>query len=178
MNTKNNKKRRESVERIKKAFLQLLETKELPRITVSELCQLAQINRSTFYANYQDVYDLADGICADLQREVDAIMATQDGMIIEASFLDLLRHMNEHRSLYLSYFKLNRMTERNSAVLPASQLKAWTYDDFVAYHVEFFRHGFNAIIQMWLEGGCVESPEQIQAILLSEYRGRFFDVTH
>ena len=40
------------------AFLQLRREKPLRRITVSELCARAGVGRGTFYAHYQDVYDL------------------------------------------------------------------------------------------------------------------------
>ena len=40
------------------AFLQLRREKPLRRITVSELCQCAGVGRGTFYAHYEDVYDL------------------------------------------------------------------------------------------------------------------------
>ena len=33
---------------IKEAFLKLLEEKEYPKITVTEICRLAEINRGTF----------------------------------------------------------------------------------------------------------------------------------
>ena len=43
---------------IKETFINLLEKKELNKITVSEICKIADINRSTFYRYYLDVYDL------------------------------------------------------------------------------------------------------------------------
>ncbi len=38
------------------------------------------------------------------------------------------------------------------------------------YHVEFHKAGLNAIIKKWLNGGCVETPEEMEGILKSEYR--------
>ena len=43
---------------IRKAFMELLRQKPLASISVKELCELAGINRGTFYSHYQDVYDL------------------------------------------------------------------------------------------------------------------------
>ena len=57
MNTPNNKRKRESRQKIEKVFIQLLQTKELNEISVTEICKEAHLNRSTFYANYLDVYD-------------------------------------------------------------------------------------------------------------------------
>ena len=38
------------------------------------------------------------------------------------------------------------------------------------YHIEFFRNGLNAIIKLWLSGGCQESPEEMARILQQEYK--------
>ena len=70
MNTKNNKRRRDSVERIQNAFVSFLQTKDLHEITVSDICKEAGINRSTFYANFMDVYDLSEKIINKLQDDL------------------------------------------------------------------------------------------------------------
>lgn len=43
MNTPNNKRKKESMERIEKAFIELLQTKELNEISVSNICKRAAI---------------------------------------------------------------------------------------------------------------------------------------
>ena len=42
-----------SKEKIKKAFMELFQTKEPDEISVVELCKKAKVNRSTFYAHYE-----------------------------------------------------------------------------------------------------------------------------
>ena len=63
MNVKNNKRRRESQEKIERAFIELLQTRDIKDITVSDLIKMTELNRSTFYANYMDIFDLADKMC-------------------------------------------------------------------------------------------------------------------
>ena len=48
------------------AFLALRAQKPLERITVKELCESAQINKSTFYSHYIDIYDLSEQIENDI----------------------------------------------------------------------------------------------------------------
>lgn len=52
------------IEKTKKSiintFIELRSKKELERITVKELCEKAQINKSTFYTHYHDIYDLSE----------------------------------------------------------------------------------------------------------------------
>ncbi len=43
---------------IKEAFIDLLEKKDISEITIKEICENADINRATFYAHYNDQYDL------------------------------------------------------------------------------------------------------------------------
>ena len=68
MNTKNNKRRRDSIEKIQRAFVNMLQEKEISRISVTDICKETGLNRSTFYANFLDVYDLADKIRENLEK--------------------------------------------------------------------------------------------------------------
>ena len=56
MNMKNNKRKRESMQKIEQVLVEFLQTKELNQISVSDICKKAGLNRSTFYANYIDIY--------------------------------------------------------------------------------------------------------------------------
>ncbi len=47
---------------IRRALLALMRKKPIQSISVKELCELAGINRGTFYAHYRDVYDLLGSI--------------------------------------------------------------------------------------------------------------------
>ena len=39
---------------LKRSLLKLLKEKPVNKITVKEVCELAQLNRATFYAHYSD----------------------------------------------------------------------------------------------------------------------------
>ena len=41
------------------AFLELRSRKPIEKITVTELAELAVINKATFYKHYKDIYDLS-----------------------------------------------------------------------------------------------------------------------
>lgn len=47
---------------IREAFLELRSTGQLEKIKVTRLCELALINKTTFYNHYQDIYALSDEI--------------------------------------------------------------------------------------------------------------------
>lgn len=73
--------RMEKTERaIKNAFLELRAKRPLEKITVKELCALAQINKSTFYAHYQDIYDLSEKL------QMETVQAVLDTIAADPSF--------------------------------------------------------------------------------------------
>ena len=47
---------------IQSNFVSLLKQKPMNKITVKELCEMADINRATFYKYYMDFYDLMEKI--------------------------------------------------------------------------------------------------------------------
>lgn len=57
---------------IKQAFMELRTQKTLEKIKVKELCDLACINKSTFYAHYQDIYALANAMEEEIVQTVVA----------------------------------------------------------------------------------------------------------
>ena len=75
MNTKNNSRSRKTRERLKEALLRLLARRDILDVTVSRLCQEAGVNRSTFYAHYQDIYDLLTKIEEDMLEDFQRALA-------------------------------------------------------------------------------------------------------
>lgn len=55
---------------IKKAFMELRQKKPLEKITVKELCEIAYINKSTFYSHYEDIYALSDALEYEMVLEI------------------------------------------------------------------------------------------------------------
>ena len=51
-------------------------------------------------------------------------------------------------------------------------IKWYGTDKMGEYHVVFFKAGFNAIVKKWINGGCKESPLEIENVIKSEYKKR------
>ena len=168
MNVKNNRRRRESIQKIEKAFLDMLMSKELHQISVTDICKQTALNRSTFYANFVDIYDLADKLREQLEKDFSTQFQDTDNRSTEKMF----RHIYENQLFYKVYFKLGYDQKNQVNIYD----KARAYRDFddkhTKYHIEFFRNGLNAIIKIWLNDGCRETPEEMAEILKSEYKGR------
>lgn len=95
----------------------------------------------------------------DLQRE-------QNGA------LKMFRHIKENQIFYKTYFKLAYDEKHQVMVYDTDRAEKDFENKHIKYHIAFFRNGINAIIKMWLAGGCVETPEEMADIIKQEYKGR------
>lgn len=172
MNTKNNKRKQASKESIEKTFLELLQTREITQITVSDICKKAYLNRSTFYANYLDIYDLADKIRDKLEAEVNELYENELFGNCGNDYLKLFQHIKENQIFYITYFKLGYDSKNVVDLGNISQLQADLPADNLEYHIEFHKAGLNAVIKKWLASGCDKSPETMVKIIQDEYRNR------
>lgn len=91
-------------ERVRKAFFQLLSEKEFSKITVTEICQMAEINRTTFYKHYFDMDDLLEATELDILNHTKTQWKrlhpknTVEGM--EAIFSDLQNQKQQYQGLF------------------------------------------------------------------------------
>lgn len=178
MNTPNNKRKKESMERIEKIFIELLQTKALNEISVSDICKRAGLNRTTFYANYPDIYGLADAIRDKLEVAVSDLYKDEITQGFNSNdYLKLFRHIQENQIFYQTYFKLGYDNKYRIISYDTGLAKMHFQNKHIEYHMEFFKAGITQIIKMWLKNGCKESPEEMFEIIKSEYQGReaFFD---
>lgn len=172
-NRVNNQRKRNSKERMARAYLQLIQDKKASDISVSELCNLANVNRTTFYNNYQNTSELAEEIREELIREYsDLYTGNTDGPTPE-NYLRMFRHIKDNQIFYHTYFRLcpdsrglYKYYDKNLARLEGKDKHV---EYHVEYHVEFFAAGITAIIKKWLDSGCKESPEEMLDILMLEY---------
>lgn len=172
MNTPNNKRRRQSVEKIEKAFVELLQTRELSQITVSDLCKMTGLNRSTFYANFLDIYDLADKVRQQLEQDFARQFPHSPQEEVSGGALKMFTHIKENQLFYRTYFKLGYDAKHQVMVYDPDRAEKDFHGAHIPYHIKFFRAGLNAIIRMWLASGCKETPEEMAQIIQAEYRGR------
>ena len=173
MNKKNNRRAKETDERIIRAVYDaVMGGKKLSRVTVSEICEAADINRSTFYAHFMDVYDVLEKTEAAMSKLFTErfVERLDDGGTLRECFVDMFAFVSEYREFYRIY--LNETAE-NGVIgvawdLFSDRLEGIKPGDFYAesgeelvYRGTFFLYGLSAVIRMWVNGGCKESPEEM-----------------
>ena len=62
---------------IKEAFVELMEKKGFEAITVKDITTRARINRGTFYAHYEDKFDLMNKYQEEIMTEMAEIVKTE-----------------------------------------------------------------------------------------------------
>ena len=172
MNVKNNKRRKESHEKITRSFIELLQTRDIKEITVSDIIKMTELNRSTFYSNFIDIFDLADKTREVLEQQFSNLFADYDYFNERTGALKMFIHIKENQLFYKTYFKLCYDDKHLISVYDPKRAEKEHISNNMKYHIEFFRNGLNAIIKLWLAGGCQESPEEMAEVLKQEYRGR------
>lgn len=180
MNTPNNRRKRESIQKIEKVFIQLLQSRELSQISISDICKQAELNRSTFYANYADIFELADSIRNKLESNLSDLYQNEITSGFNShDYLRLFQHIKDNQMFYKTYFKLGYDDNYKIVIYDYDLAKQHFQNRFIEYHMEFFKSGVTKIIKMWLQNGCRETPEDMYEIIQSEYRGReeFFSAT-
>ena len=172
MNTINNKKRKKSQKQIEKIFLQLIQKKNIDEISVSTICDKANLNRSTFYSNYIDIYDLAEKIKQQMEIEFAQFQLSNNAKQDENGYLSMFRYIKDNQIFFKTYFKLEEISKSLPTQYRVELAEKYYDNKFIDYHIEFFRAGLNAIIKKWLNNGCKETPEEINEIITSEYKNK------
>ena len=172
MNTPNNKRKRDSQEKIEKTFLQLIQKKNITEISVSTICEIAKLNRSTFYANYIYVYDLVEKVKNRMADEFAEFQISNSSQQNPNGYLNMFNHIKENPIFYKTYFKLEDISISPITQYNTEMAKTFYNNEYIDYHIEFFRAGLNAIIKKWLNNNCKESPEEMVKIITSEYKNK------
>ena len=89
------------------ALITLMKQKDFERIKISDICDVALINRSTFYAHYEDKYDLLVALIEELKNNLEnELKKNEQEEISKNYFMDLLKilinHVDEKRETYNS----------------------------------------------------------------------------
>jgi AcrR family transcriptional regulator len=93
---------------LQKALIELVAAQDLPKITVADVAERAEVSRSTFYDHYRDVHELAEAACTamidDLINSLPRTQHTEENL--EQAAIEGLRQffarLAEHANLYQS----------------------------------------------------------------------------
>lgn len=176
MNIINNQRFQTTEEKIQKALFSLLRIRQYDDISIKELCYEAGINRSSFYAHYQDINDLMIKTEQRLSLEMSKIFNPKEFWDINI-FVKLFEFLLKNKDFYRAYLCTNHQTfmEVNDftkyiEIIKKNNLSNQFSQNEKIYHMAFFAGGIKALSKSWIQTGCKESPQQMAEILTNEYR--------
>ncbi len=112
---------------IRDALMELLNTKPYSKISVTEICRLAEINRGTFYIHYYDVDDVLDDILSlafsDVSGTIDHVLCPHKETCTYP-FCQKIQEGTDLRPLFLDETISERIIQR---------LSESSKEDFVSY---------------------------------------------
>ena len=173
--------------RFDKALLSLLETKPFEYITISEICEDAGVNRSTFYLHYENTADLLkeattyvlDNFASYFSVDMESIASKYENCDLQE-----LNFINEkYLHPYLSFIKENQRlfaaVLSQPTVFESKANFQRLFDDVFNpildrfhyprdeqnYVMMFYLNGITAIITEWLKEDCRKSIEDISSII-------------
>ncbi len=81
------------------ALIALIQEKRYAAITVQDICDRANVGRSTFYAHFQDKDDLLASNFGEVMRDLAQPLTERDGQLV-FPLTSLFEHTQSHQALY------------------------------------------------------------------------------
>lgn len=160
---------------IRRAFTTLLRQKPIQSISVKELCELAEINRGTFYAHYTDIYDLRDQIEQEMQTDfakaLEPLLSLDDSQLtpiqVTAGIFQCLADNSDLCVVTLGDYGDKAFAMRLLNMGREKCMESYTrYFEGVSpskveYYYAFVSSGCIGLLQKWLADGMVVPAEEI-----------------
>lgn len=180
---------------IRESLYELMKEKPLNKISVTEICQKADVNRSTFYAYYTDIYDLHQQIIKEffsLQKTVIKHIKTalsDKNSMEEITYTDFyeivynyLQTVSDNLALYKFVFNQNA---NNAIHASFGKVTFHTIKEVLNPLIEddrsdelkqaftFVAGGTTALIMTWVGKDCNTPIEDMSTNLAKYYFGTF-----
>ena len=170
---------------IKDTFLELLANKDITKITVSEICSKADINRATFYRYYLDVFDLLEVIKKEFENALKEAYSpsNEDENTVLNFSKAMLKVFLDNKELVKILFNTNNGLYFLNNILEIAYVKCkekWEKDlpnlsqNDMEYASIFIFNGALGVVNFWVKNDFDKAIDEISAIIetLSYYGTR------
>ena len=160
-----NKTAIQSQHMITDALFSLMKRKPFQQITVTEICEEANLGRKTFYRNFdlrEDVIDFWLDLRCEECRELLLPVPTEEQLCHYCIFLK--KYMDELIVLYQN--GLHPQVEKKFSIFLPYTMPLWSEDPVEQeYRSQYITAGIDAIIRVWVARGFQESVEGVVEIV-------------
>lgn len=157
------------------ALKTLMAQKPMDKITISELTNICNIRRQSFYYHFEDIYDLLRWM---IENEAISLLRQQEGTLLwKEGFLQLFRYLEENRAVCLCALKslgrdhLRRFFEADIYAIIHRTIEQLgekigvrnNLDSFVDVEMltHFYVVALAGMMESWLLGEIDRTPEQL-----------------
>lgn len=182
--TKENQRVAISKRLLKDAVLRLLNKKHIDSISISELCQEAEINRTTFYRHYQTPHDVLMDVELDYMNEFYEVPARAKSLKdMREHAVRMCKFLYDDRELVKLFIKNN--TDHDFRLLFQN-----FSDDFLASRSVYYRgkavdentlrlmttfvaYGTYSMVRQWLIEEIPMAPDEVADLIVGSFNRDF-----
>ena len=169
------------------ALISLLKKKSFDFITVSEICETAGVNRSTFYLHYETVNDLLEETARYLLNDFLSYFTTDTKAVTinlsGCELQDMVFICDKYLTPYFTYIRDHKEVFKtaiaNNKTLGFDDVYKRLYENIFdpildrfqypqsdrQYVMMYYLNGVTAIVSEWLKDDCKKSIEEISEII-------------
>jgi len=162
---------------LKESLLTLMSDKPISKIKITEICDLADVNRGTFYAHYNDQFDLLKQVQDEFAAGVKELEDSRQtkGLSPLEVITELVGYFGEQLPLCRILFNTDGGSELINKLMDSAytsffdewkeKLKDPSDDQLKMLYV-FISNGAAALIREWVLGDLSGSPREIAQFIL------------
>ena len=135
---------------LKNALIDIMKIKSIHLISIKEICEEADVNRSTFYRHYNTQYDLYDEIIEDIANDIGAIYS--DDFTTVEFLTKVLEYIESKRDTFLVILSDNGKVSLGEAfvLFTGRFMDHNNTSELVNYVMGFIAAGFTSTVWTWL----------------------------
>lgn len=154
---------------LKESLIEIMHTKPIHEISIKKICEIADINRSTFYHHYQSPQELYDDIINDLSVDFNTILekSKEKGALQTAVIAEMLTYVENRRELFLVILsdKGNIGIGEKLTKIMGKFIGADNGSEMVMYCAQFISAGVANILWLWLNNENRLPPKDVAALI-------------
>lgn len=159
---------------LKESLIELMKEKSIHSISIKDVCDGADINRSTFYRHYNTQYELYDDIIQDLMDDMLQIFCnvSTEGYSTTLFLTRLLEYIEGKRDIFLIVLsdKGNISVGETYIRMTAKFLDSENVSETTGYIINFISAGMTSFLWTWLNKEERRSAPEVAAIMSSIIR--------
>lgn len=153
---------------IQKTTLELLKKKNLTDLSVSEICNRANIGRSTFYLHFSDLNDLINQIEEKKMSEIFQICLEFRQSHATEICIEVAKYVKKNKSILKTLLTKTNQHFQNKIRLQCKTIFQTYYHlpetpSFSKYYFAFITQGAISVFSEWiLDDCCIEEDELVR----------------